>query len=175
MGGGSEPGWEASQLTSTARPFGPGSIVMPRQRSNATDEKDVRVTAAVNEYLEKKYKSITNAAKAFNAPVSTVKHRVRGRQTHVQSHEQQQILTTAEEDELVRWITQLTMISYAPGKVGNEPNEPNIRGSLLVSSRTNQHFFARSPQRAERRPDGARSLGERAARLARSARSWDIW
>ena len=60
-------------------------------------------------------------------------------------------------------------------EVGNEPNEPNIRGSLLVSSRTNQHFFARSPQRAERRPDGARSLGERAARLARSARSWDIW
>jgi len=56
-------------------------------------------------------------------------------------------------------------------KVGNEPNEPNIRGSLLVSSRTNQHFFARSPQRAERRPDAARSLGERAARLARSARS----
>src|SRR5436309_11048835 len=31
-------------------------------------------------------------------------------------------------------------------EVGNEPNEPNIRGSLLVSSRTNQHFFARSPQ-----------------------------
>ena len=61
------------------------------------------------------------------------------------------------------------------GKVGNEPNESNIRGSLLVSSRTNQHFFARSPQRAERRPDAARSLGQRAARLARSARSWDIW
>ena len=40
-------------------------------------------------------------------------------------------------------------------EVGNEPNEPNIRGSLLVSSRTNQHFFARSPQRAERRPDAA--------------------
>ena len=69
-----------------------------------------------------------------------------------------------------------TIEPYArPPKVGNEPNEPNIRGSLLVSSRTNQHFFARSPQRAERRPDAARSLGERAARLARSARSWDIW
>ena len=75
----------------------------------------MRVKAAVDAYLEKKYKSNTKAAKAFNAPVSTVKHRVRCRQTHVQSHEQQQVLTTAEEDELVRWITQLTTISYAPG------------------------------------------------------------
>src|SRR5205814_8907556 len=66
-------------------------------------------------------------------------------------------------------------LTIAVFKVGNEPNEPNIRVSLLVSSRTNQHFFARSPQRAERRPDAARSLGQRAARLARSARSWDIW
>ena len=81
---------------------------MPRQGSNATDEKDTRVTAAVHAYLEKKYKSITKAAKAFNAPVSTVKHRVRGRQTRVQSHEQQKVLTTAEEDELVRWIMYIT-------------------------------------------------------------------
>ena len=59
-------------------------------------------------------------------------------------------------------------------RVGNEPNEPNIGVSLLVSSRTSKHFFARSSQRAERRPDAARSLRERAARSARSARSWDI-
>jgi len=77
---GSEPGWEVSQLTSTTRPFGPASIVMPRQRSNATDQKDARVRADLDAYLEKKYKSITKAVKAFNAPVSTVKHRVRGRQ-----------------------------------------------------------------------------------------------
>jgi len=49
---------------------------MPRQRSNATDEKDARVTAAVDAYLEKKYNSITKAVKAFNAPVLTVKYRV---------------------------------------------------------------------------------------------------
>jgi hypothetical protein len=55
------------------------------------------------------------ATKAFNVPASMVKHRVRGRQTCVQSHQLQQLLTDAEEDELVRWITQLTSIGYAPG------------------------------------------------------------
>ena len=87
---------------------------MPRKRSNANDEKDARVKAAVDAYLAKKYKSITKAAQAFNAPLSTVKHRVKGRQTRVQSHQHQQLLTPAEEDELVRWITQLAAIGYAP-------------------------------------------------------------
>ena len=49
-------------------------------------------------------------------------------------------------------------------KVDNELNEPNIRGSLLVCSQASQHFFARLPQRAERKPD-----------TARSARLWDIY
>lgn len=84
---------------------------MPRQRSNATDEKDARVQAAVNAYRAKQYESITKAAKA---PLSTVKHRVRGRQTRGQSHENQQLLTPAEEDELTRWITQPTAIDYPP-------------------------------------------------------------
>lgn len=44
-----------------------------------------------------------------------MKYRVRGRQTRVQSHEHQQLLSEAEELELVRWITQLIAIGYAPG------------------------------------------------------------
>jgi len=79
------------------------------------DEKQTRVQAAVNAYLAKQYKSITKAAQAFDAPVSTVKHRIRGRQSRVESHKHQQLLTEAEERELVRWITQLTAIGYAPG------------------------------------------------------------
>ena len=116
MRGGSELGWEVSQLTSTTRPFGPASIIMPRQRSNATDEKDARVKVALDAYLEKKYnqslrwpKHSTLQFQTFNSQASH-----QGRQTRVQSHEQQQVLITAEEDELVRWITQLTVISSAP-------------------------------------------------------------
>jgi hypothetical protein len=47
--------------------------------------------------------------------VSSVKYGIRGRQTCIQSHGHQQVLSEAEEHELVQWITQLTAIGYAPG------------------------------------------------------------
>ena len=45
----------------------------------------------------------------------TVKYRIKSRQTRSDSYEKQKALTKAEESELVRWITQLTAIGYAPG------------------------------------------------------------
>ena len=88
---------------------------MPRQRSSATEENEARISAAVNAYLIGTYKSVAKAAHAYDVAPSTVRHHVRGRQSRVQSHQHQQISMAVEEDELVRWITQLTAIGYAPG------------------------------------------------------------
>jgi frataxin-like iron-binding protein CyaY len=88
---------------------------MPKKRSQASIEKEALVQAAVNSYYAGEHTSITKAARAFNAPLSTVKHRVKGRQTRSDGHEKQQALSKAEESELARWITQLTAIGYGPG------------------------------------------------------------
>ena len=160
MRGGSGPGWEAGRLISPRTITTNTTTKMPRQRSDATAENDTRVQAAVDAYLAGRHKSITKAAHAFSAPLSTVKYRVRGRQTRVQSHEHQQLLTPAEEDELVRWITQLTAIGYAPGfslvrEMAEEIRRQRIRpindnGIERVSYRPIakqwvNHFLARHP------------------------------
>ena len=78
-------------------------------------KKEALVQSAVNSYLAGRHRSINKAAHAFNAPPSTIKHRVKNRLTCSDSHEKQKTLTKAEESELARWITQLTAIGYAPG------------------------------------------------------------
>src|SRR5579859_1806804 len=88
---------------------------MPHQRSNITIEKDAQVNEAVHALIKRKFKSIRAIERAFRVPYLTLKHQVHGRKTRVQSHEQQQILTPAEESELTRWITELTAIGYPPG------------------------------------------------------------
>ena len=52
---------------------------MPRKQSRAAIEKEASVQAAIDSYLAGKHKSITKAAHAFNAPLSTVKHCFKGR------------------------------------------------------------------------------------------------
>lgn len=88
---------------------------MPRQRSKVSIEKDAKVNKAACACQKKKYKSIRKAADTFRVPYSTLKHRLKGRKTRVQSHEKQQVLTPTEENELARWITELTAIGYPPG------------------------------------------------------------
>jgi hypothetical protein len=88
---------------------------MTRQRPKVAIEYDDEVDKAARAFKKRKFKSIAAAARTFKVSYSTLKHRVRGRKTRVQSHERQQILTPAEESELARWITQLTTIGYPPG------------------------------------------------------------
>jgi hypothetical protein len=109
----------------------------------------------------KKYKSINKAAKAFKVPASTVKHRVKGLQTRVQSHQHQQLLTEAEKDELVWWITQLTSIGYASDFSFVREMAEELRGQrirpinddglervsyLPIGKKWVNHFLKRHPQ-----------------------------
>ena len=88
---------------------------MSRKQSQAAIEKEASVQAAIDSYLARKHKSLTKAAHAFNAPLSTVKHRFKGRPTRSDGHEIQKALSKVEKSELARWITNLTAIGYSPG------------------------------------------------------------
>jgi len=66
-------------------------------------------------YAKSKHsKSVFEASIKFNVPYSTLKHRVKGRVSRQQSRQPLQKLLPASETELLRWITELTIIGYSP-------------------------------------------------------------
>jgi len=60
------------------------------------------------------FESAAAAATHFDVPASTLRHRVNGRLSLRESHGAQQKLTPAQEMELIRWITQLSITGYSP-------------------------------------------------------------
>src|SRR5439155_11768894 len=69
---------------------------------------------AVTAVLNKEH-TCHSAAIAFNVPRRTLYYRVKeNRKPRNQAHERDQNLTHAEEKELVRWITLLTISGYPP-------------------------------------------------------------
>ncbi|RAL59416.1 hypothetical protein DID88_006790 [Monilinia fructigena] len=60
----------------------------------------------------KEFKSIRKAAEYFEVPKPTLIARVAGRKSRTQSHEMAQILSNAEENTLVRWISRLTITGF---------------------------------------------------------------
>ena len=94
------------------------------------------------------YKSIHDAALAFNVWRTPLWHPLNERQTLVRSHENQQLLTVAEEEELARWITQLIILKTSIASFNSMKNgrriassmchafknkSPNTRSNLLVA------------------------------------------
>ena len=85
---------------------------MTRHKSHTEAEIESRVQLALADLPNGRYSSIRKAAVAHNVPNSTLTYRCSGRQTRVQSHEYQQLLSAHEESELVRWITLVTKAGY---------------------------------------------------------------
>ncbi|APA05500.1 hypothetical protein SS1G_09941 [Sclerotinia sclerotiorum 1980 UF-70] len=85
----------------------------------------------------KDFKSIRKAAEYFEVPKSTLIVRVAGRKSRTQSHEMAQILSNAEENTLVRWISQLTIIGFlaTPILVKEMADEIRLRRVQVASSR----------------------------------------
>jgi hypothetical protein len=76
-------------------------------------EKEARLQEAIATVKNKQYTCYA-AAKVFNVPAQTLYDRVNGnKKPHHQAHECDQILTHTEE-ELVQWITRLTICGYPP-------------------------------------------------------------
>ena len=87
-----------------------------RKPSEKARAKNERVEAALKEYLEKKFKSVTAAAKAHDVPEATLRARVKGRKSRAEAKEEMQLLAKAEEDALVRWILDVSKAGYPPRK-----------------------------------------------------------
>jgi hypothetical protein len=66
------------------------------------------LTTALAAYRNGEYTSIRKCAYAFNLPRSTLTDRLSNRTSYVKSHESQQILSTAEEQALLKAITRLS-------------------------------------------------------------------
>lgn len=87
---------------------------MTRRKNKADAEKEAKLQEAVATVLDNKH-TCHSAAIAFNVPRSTIYDRVKyEKKPRNQAHENDQNLTHAEEAELVRWITRLTISGYAP-------------------------------------------------------------
>jgi hypothetical protein len=87
---------------------------MTRPCKSEEREQNKRIEEAIEGKKSGKYKSYAEASKALNVALSTIYHRVNGRQTRVESHEYEQLLSEEEETELCRWIRELSAASYPP-------------------------------------------------------------
>ena len=87
---------------------------MTRRQKPETLAKEARMQTALAGLANGQYKSVKDAARQCCVPPSTLQHRFNGRQSRVQSHQDQQLLSPNEEAELVRWITHSTATGYPP-------------------------------------------------------------
>jgi hypothetical protein len=78
--------------------------------SHAYSESDIQ--EAIAAIKAKRYSSIRAAACAFSVPPSTLHARMSGTTSRHNAHESEQMLSSAEERTLVKWITHLTRTGY---------------------------------------------------------------
>jgi len=77
-------------------------MVKAKTNAIARDEKEQRIDNAIKGIQSRLYKSTQEAAKQLDVPHSTLKHRIAGRPTRINSQQETQLLSPAEEAELVR-------------------------------------------------------------------------
>ena len=87
---------------------------MPRRKDPESYAKEARIQTALVGIANGQYPSVNHAARECGVPPSTLHHHLNGRQTRVESHEDQQLLSANEEKEIVRWITHATATGYPP-------------------------------------------------------------
>src|SRR5579871_404521 len=88
---------------------------MTRAKSHATMAREPRLQEAINGINSGHFTSAHDAAKQMpDVRRSTLYDRLNGAQPQNQAHEDQQILTYAEERELAEWVSYMTHLNHAP-------------------------------------------------------------
>jgi len=100
-------------------------------------EKEARLQEAVSAVQNKEH-NVPSAARTFNVPQQTLYDRIKGKPPRNQSHEADQLLSHAEEKELVRWITRLTITGYPPRYQTLREMAEEIRTRRLRNARVNE-------------------------------------
>ena len=95
------------------------------------------LSKAIRSYREGQFSSIRACATAFSIPVSSFAHTLSGRKSRSTSHVHRQILLTAEEESLIKWISRLS-------KAGCPITLPLTR-NLAEEIRTRRYALATTP------------------------------
>lgn len=80
---------------------------MPQLKERKKDEGEGRLQQAIRHYRDSDEPSIRASAEKFSIPYSTLRGRLKGRQSRVAGHLRMQVLTEYEESSLVRWCERL--------------------------------------------------------------------
>src|SRR5438552_2523608 len=135
-------------------------------------EKEARLQEAIAA-VERGEKTPYRAVIDFNVQKQTLYNRLNRKLPRNKAHEQEQILTNAEEKELVRWITRLTFTGYPPRPVTlremvEEIRKRRVRESTPTIMRNNEsnpigqqwlyRFLRRHPELANVKPRGIDSV-----------------
>src|SRR5579859_8193643 len=86
---------------------GPTTSSMPHAQGSTTIEYEQAIQDALAAVQNSQFTSIGHAATELNLPDSTLYARDKGVSSCSQAHAKQQNLTEAEENALVKWVTQL--------------------------------------------------------------------
>jgi len=86
---------------------------MTRPKNLQRMEKEARVQEALETVVSSQH-TCSSASVAFNVPHQTLYDRMNGKPPRHLAQEKQQVLSNAEEKELVQWITRLTITAYPP-------------------------------------------------------------
>jgi DDE superfamily endonuclease/Tc5 transposase DNA-binding domain len=79
-----------------------------------TSEREIAINAALNDLFECKYPSVRSAAAAYGLPHVTLTRRYHGGLCTADAIENQQLLSSVQEDRLVQWILSLERLGHAP-------------------------------------------------------------
>jgi hypothetical protein len=85
---------------------------MPRRNTSNRISNEAAIQAAIADTRAKMFRSLNQAAEAYNVPYSTVLQRSKGTRTRAEARQSQQALTPDEEDTMERWITRLARAGY---------------------------------------------------------------
>jgi hypothetical protein len=109
-------------------------------------ELEAKIQEAIQAYQSKKYRSVRATGRAYSIPASTLQDRLNGRTSRSTAHESTQILSNAEEQTLVRWISRLCRTGF--------PASPMLVVKMAEEVRQSRFQLSQSP------PSNLRPIGE---------------
>jgi hypothetical protein len=87
---------------------------MPAIKQRKKDQAEVRLQEAIRHYQHSNEPSMRSSAEKFGIAYSTLRGRLKGRQSRVVGHHQRQVLTEFEEKSIVRWCERLDEWGHPP-------------------------------------------------------------
>lgn len=99
------------------------------------------IASAIQAYQAKQYSSIRACARVFDVLYTTLRYRMAGRTSRANAHQLEQILSPAEEQVLVRYITRLTRTGFPATPVMVIEIAEEIRKNRIILTRSRRPSY----------------------------------